>query len=49
MAGAANGAMPPMPSGMTPLPFTAVAGLLAALSIAIAAVTTRTTLRRDIT
>ena len=49
MAGAANGAMPPMPSGMTPLPFTAVAGLLAALSIAIAAVITRTTLRRDIT
>jgi ABC-2 type transport system permease protein len=49
MAGAANGAMPPMPSGMTPLPFAAVAGLLAALAIVIAAVTARTTLRRDIT
>lgn len=49
MAGAANGAMPPMPNGMTPLPVAAVAGLLAALAIAIAAVAAHTSVRRDIT
>lgn len=49
MAGAASGAMPPMPRGMTPLPFAGVAALLAALAIVIAAVTAHTTLRRDVT
>jgi ABC-2 type transport system permease protein len=49
MAGAANGAMPPMPSGMTPLPLAAAAGLLTALTVLIATVAARTTLRRDIT
>lgn len=48
MAGAASGAMPPMPAGLSPLPFAAVAGLLAALTVLIAAVAARTTLRRDI-
>jgi ABC-2 type transport system permease protein len=48
MAGAASGAMPPMPAGMTPLPLGAVAGLLASLAVLIAAVAARTTLRRDI-
>lgn len=50
MAGATNSAtMPPIPSGVDPLPVAASAGLLAAIAIILAAAAARTTLRRDIT
>lgn len=49
MAGAANGAMPPMPAGMAPLSFATVAGLLTALAVLVAIAAACTTLRRDIT
>jgi len=49
MAGATNGTMPPVPSGVTPLPFAAVTGLLAALAALVAVAAASTTVRRDIT
>jgi ABC-type transport system involved in multi-copper enzyme maturation permease subunit len=42
-------AMPPVPSGLDPLPFGAVAALLAGLAIMISALAAGTTVRRDVT
>jgi ABC-type transport system involved in multi-copper enzyme maturation permease subunit len=49
LAGATNeAAMPPVPSGLQPLPASAVAATLASLAIVIAVLAARTTVRRDI-
>lgn len=48
MAGAASGSMPPLPTGLSPLPFAAVVGLLAVVAIALSAVAVHTTLQRDV-
>jgi ABC-2 type transport system permease protein len=49
MAGAdSRAAMPPLPDGIRPLPFVAVAGVLAAILVVLAAATART-LDRDVT
>jgi ABC-type transport system involved in multi-copper enzyme maturation permease subunit len=49
MAGATSeAAMPPVPSGLHPLPFGAVAALLAGLAILISALAARTTVQRDV-
>jgi ABC-2 type transport system permease protein len=49
MAGSANGGMPPLPKGFTPLPFGAVIGLVAAIALILAAIASTTTINRDIT
>ena len=50
MAGAANNTtMPPVPAGITALPFGSVAALLAGLAVALAAAAALSTVRRDIT
>jgi ABC-2 type transport system permease protein len=49
LAGATNeAAMPPVPSGLHPLPAGAVAALLAGLAVVVAVLAARTTVRRDI-
>lgn len=49
MAGVTSGGgMPPIPRGVTPLPFPAAAGALAAAAVLLAAVAAATTIRRDI-
>lgn len=48
MAGATSGAMPPLPSGLIPLPFAGVVVLLLVVSLVIALFASRATVRRDI-
>ena len=43
-----GGGMPPIPQGIHPLPFAAVAGLIAALAVLLGAIAQITTLRRDV-
>jgi ABC-type transport system involved in multi-copper enzyme maturation permease subunit len=50
MAGVTSGGgMPPIPRGVTPLPFAAAAGLLVGAAIMLAVMAAATTVRRDIT
>lgn len=49
MAGSANGGMPPLPNGLSPLPFGAVAGLVAAVAVILTIIASTTTVRRDVT
>ena len=49
MAGFANGGMPPLPKGLSPLPFGAVAGLVAAVTVILTIIASTTTVHRDVT
>jgi ABC-2 type transport system permease protein len=49
MAGSANGGMPPLPKGLSPLPFGAVAGLVAAVTVILTIIASTTTVHRDVT
>ena len=50
MAGDTNGGgMPQIPRGVTPLPYTAAVGVLAATAVAVAVAAALTTVRRDVT
>ena len=49
MAGATTGGMPPLPSGLTPLPFAAVVGLVGALAVLLTVAAALTTVNRDVT
>jgi ABC-2 type transport system permease protein len=49
MAGSANGGMPPLPKGLSPLPFGAVAGLVAAVAVILTIIASTTTVHRDVT
>jgi ABC-2 type transport system permease protein len=49
MAGASNGGMPPLPKGVTPLPFEVVVGLVGGLALVLAIAAAITSTNRDIT
>jgi ABC-2 type transport system permease protein len=49
MAGSANGGMPPLPKGLSPLPFGAVAGLVAAVAVILTIIASTTTVHQDVT
>lgn len=48
MAGAGSGGMPPLPKGLSPLPFGGVAALLVGIVVMVGLVAARTSLRRDV-